>query len=172
MRCDLFSGALGKAARAKDAQRWTKLAEKFGKAGYAIFDTAKVQITEKGFGDEKIIALTLLARTMSNLKGSVILIAEKRIVEARTIARCCFENQYWAAALIEEGEKFTRKMVDDEMKHRTARGQLIFQNDLDLDPDVSARLRGWLKIANQRFSDAKTLNPKQVASVNSIGKTY
>jgi len=153
-------------------QRWSALAEKLGKAGYAIFDTAKLQITEKGFADEKIIAVTLLARTMSNLKGTMILISEKRIVEARTIARCCFENQYWSTALIEEGEQFTRKMVDDEMKHRTARGQLIFQNGLDLDPDVSARLRGWLKTTNQRYADAKTLNPKQVASVHAIGKSY
>jgi hypothetical protein len=70
---------------------WTALAEKIYKTGLGIFATANVQITQKGFADEKVLALTLLARTLSNMKGALLLTSEKRIVEARIITRCCYE---------------------------------------------------------------------------------
>ena len=67
----------------------------------AIFETANVRITDKGFADPTYLALTLLARTVSNLKGAKILLEAKRIVEARTITRCCLENLYWTVGLAE-----------------------------------------------------------------------
>jgi hypothetical protein len=56
----------------------------------------------------------LLARTVSNIKGAVLLLDAHRIVEARTITRCCLENLYWTVGLAEEGESFARKMRDDD----------------------------------------------------------
>jgi len=50
-------------------------------------------------GDPKIIAVLLLIRTLSNFRGTVNLLRADRIVEARTIARCCFENLFHIAAL-------------------------------------------------------------------------
>jgi hypothetical protein len=156
-----------------DIAGWTALAEKIGAAGHEIFRTAEVQITEKGYADEKFLALTLLARTMSNLKGALLLLHAERIVEARTITRCCFENEYWVVALVEQGEAFARKMVHDGVGHRRARGQLIFQSAVQLEASVKDRLRGWMKRAKQQFTDAKTLNPKEVASVRpDFEKTY
>jgi hypothetical protein len=101
-----------------DIQAWTALAEKLRRTGHDIFATAKVMVTEKGFADEKVLALTLLARTLSNLKTTLLLLREKQIVEARTITRCCYENLYWVIALAEEGAAFVRKMQHDEMTHR------------------------------------------------------
>jgi hypothetical protein len=72
----------------------------------------------------------LLARTISNVKGAVLLLAARRIVEARTITRCCLENLYWMVGLAEEGESFVRKMRDDEMSHRKALGQSIFATEI------------------------------------------
>jgi Family of unknown function (DUF5677) len=102
---------------------WTALAERLGTTGMEIFRTAEVAITPKGFSDEKVLALTLLARSVSNLKGVLVLLRAQRIVEARTITRCCLENSYWTVALSERGEKFVRQMLHDEMTHRKARGQ-------------------------------------------------
>ncbi len=155
-----------------DIAAWTALAEKLGKAGYNIFGTAEVQINDKGYSEEKFLALTLLARTMSNLKGALLLLREKRIVEARTITRCCLENKYWVGALSEEGEKFARKMLHDEMSHRKARGHRMFRSDVQLEADVDARLREWMKKANKQFAAAKTLNPSEVASTSDIGRSY
>lgn len=51
-----------------DVPAWTALAEKLHKVGLDIFATANVPITDKGFADEKVLALALLARTLSHLK--------------------------------------------------------------------------------------------------------
>jgi len=156
-----------------DIPGWTLLAEKIGGAGHGIFQTSEVQITDKGYADEQFLTLTLLARTISNLKGALLLLRAKRIVEARTITRCCFENQYWVVALAEQGEAFARKMVHDGAGHRRARGQLIFQSAVQIEASVKDQLRGWMKQAKQNFADAKTLSPKEVASVRpDFEKTY
>ena len=52
----------------------------------------------------------LLARTVWRVKGALILLEAKHIVEARTITRCYFENLYWLVGLIKEGEAFVRKI--------------------------------------------------------------
>jgi|SRR5215831_20454830 len=151
---------------------WTAFAEKLLKIGLDIFATAEVTITDKGFADEKVLALALLARTLSNLKGTLLLLREKRIVEARTIVRCCLENEYWVAGLIREGEAFTRRMLHDEVSHRKQLGQFMFDNAIELETEIEGRLRAWLGDTNKRFAGAKMLHPKQVASLSDIGKTY
>jgi hypothetical protein len=151
---------------------WTAFAEKLHKVGLDIFATAAVPVTYKGFSDEKVLALTLLARTNSNLKAALLLLREKHIVEARTITRCCYENLYWVVRLLDDGHAFVRKMVDDEMTHRKNRGEFIFENGLTLETDVEARLRAFLKDANKQFAAAKTLHPKQVAGKSVVGTSY
>jgi len=146
-------------------------AEKLGRIGYEIFDTASVKVTEKGFADVKILALALLARTTSNLKGALILLAENRIVEARTITRCVFENQFWVVGLLEEGDKFATRMLHDEMSRRKGRSELIFQH-VELDNEVETKLREYLKNTKKDFNKAKTLNPKEVASMGALANTY
>lgn len=155
-----------------DIDAWTALAEKLRKAGLDIFATANVLVTEKGFADEKVLALTLLARTLSNLKATLLLLREKQIVEARTITRCCYENLYWVIGLAEEGEVFVRKMQQDEMAHKKQRGQFMFEKGLTLEADIEGRLREWLRNANKAFAKVEVLYPKQVAAVSDIGKSY
>jgi hypothetical protein len=155
-----------------DIPGWTTLAEKLDKTSLDIFATANVQITAKGYTDEKVLALTLLARTRSNLKGTLLLLREKRIVEARTIARCCYENMYWVVGLIEEGEAFVRRMEHDEMSRRKRQGQFLFETGIPLETEVEDRLREWLRNANKRFANATMLNPKQVAALHDIGRSY
>ena len=65
----------------------------------------------------------------------------------------------------ERGENFVRQMLHDEMIRRKARGQFIFQSELELDTAIEGWLREWLKDANKRVAGAKSLNPKDVASV-------
>ena len=65
-------------------------------------------------------AASVVQMTKPILRGGVTLLsqqAKKRkrcyvgIVEARTITRRCFENQYWVVALAEQGEAFARTQV-------------------------------------------------------------
>jgi hypothetical protein len=151
-------------------EEWKDLAGSIRDAGLKIFETADIPRTAKGFADVKVLAVTLLARTVSNVKATLLLVEARRIVEARTITRGVFENLYWIVGLAEEGEAFVRKMRDDDMSHSHARGRDIFKADVDLDAGVSDRLRAYL---SANIVKAKSLAPKQVASIRSdFEKTY
>jgi hypothetical protein len=154
-------------------EEWIALSADVRHVGLRIFETADVPVTMKGFADEKVLALTLLARTVSNVKSTLLLLDAKRIVEARTIARSCLENFFWTVGLAEEGEAFVRKMRNDEMSHRRAQGQSIFSNDIQLEETVKQRLQAFMRDSGRQFGDAKTLSPKQVARIREdFQKTY
>ena len=107
------------------------------------------------------------------MTGAICLLDAKRIVEARIITRSVFENLYWVIGLAEQGEAFVRQMRDDEMSNRRMRGQDIFATEVNLEEDVSSRLRTYLKGVNKQFGGAKTLTPKHVAQIRSdFEKTY
>ena len=119
-------------------------------------------MTDKGYADEKVLALTLLARTTSNLKSTLLLLDNRRVIEARVITRCCLENSFWVGCLIEDGVKFTREMLGDEMHHRLKRGQSLFASALPLGDEVELRLREWMRTHAKQFESARRLNPKDV----------
>jgi Family of unknown function (DUF5677) len=153
--------------------QWRQLVSDVQSVGLRIFETADVPKNYKGFSDEKALALMLLARTLSHIRGALLLLEAKCVVEARTITRCCFENLYWMVGLIEEGEGFVRKMRDDEMSHRKSQGQSIFATEVELEADVRNRLQNFMKATNQKFGSARTLSPKHVASIRSdFERTY
>lgn len=155
-----------------DIAEWTALARKILKTGHDIFATANVPITAKGYNDEKFLAMALLARTMSNFRGALLLLEHRRMIEGRVITRCCLENSYWIAGLVAEGEKFAREMLHDEIGHRQIRGQRLFASGLPLGDQVETRLRSWLRNSAKQFKNAKTLTPKEVALKTAIGKSY
>ncbi|MBT2854216.1 hypothetical protein HIQ35_11870, partial [Staphylococcus coagulans] len=129
-------------------EEWKSHCVDIGECAMAIFATADVKITPKGFADPSFLALTLLARTASNLKATLILLNAKQIVEARTIARCSLENLYWIVGLAEDGDKFVSQMRDDELSHKRALGQAIFAGDYTLDQQVEQRLRDQMRDLN------------------------
>jgi hypothetical protein len=161
-----------------DIPSWTALAQKVRRAGLEIFATASVPVTEKRLADEKVLALTLLARTLSNLKSTLLLLRERQVVEARTITRCCYENMYWVVGLAEEGQAFARKMGQDDMHHRRERGQFIFDRQIALESNIEQRLREWLRNVNEtgakkkESTGPKALNPSKVAELSDIGRSY
>lgn len=151
---------------------WRALARDLMQVGHDIFATADVLVTEKGYGDEKYLALTLLARTMSIFRGALLLLDNKRVIEGRIITRCCLENSFWVAGLVEEGEKFSQEMLHDTISHRQRAGQRIFASGAPLGDDVETRLREWIRNSNKTVTNPKQLNPKDVAGRTSIGRSY
>jgi hypothetical protein len=139
--------------------------------GHDIFATSDVQITEKGYGDEKYLALTLLARTISNFRSAVLLLDNRRVIEGRIITRCCLENSLWVGGLAEYGEKFAREMLHDTMSHKRKAGQRIFKSRAPLGNEVEARLRQWLR-KSKKFENSQQLKPKTVTDKTDIGRSY
>jgi hypothetical protein len=81
------------------AQEWRSLAGKLLEAGAQLFDSTDIVRTLQGARDPKIVALSLLARTIGNFEGALVMLDQNRIVEARALIRCCWENLFWSAAL-------------------------------------------------------------------------
>jgi Family of unknown function (DUF5677) len=152
--------------------KWATLARGILQTGMDIFRTANVSVTEKGCRDERVLAMTLLARTVSNFKSAMLLIDNRRIIESRVIVRCCLENSYWVAGLAAEGEKFSREMLHDEMSHRQRRGQRMFKPGFNIDDTIKAKLAAWMSESGKRFKDAKSLNPMGVALKTDLGRSY
>jgi hypothetical protein len=92
-----------------------KFATKLERASERVFESASIWNKEPdaGAADPKIVAVLLLIRTLSNFRGTLILLRTDRIVEARTLTRCCFENLFTIAALREDGQRFVLEMAED-----------------------------------------------------------
>jgi hypothetical protein len=144
--------------------KWLEFAKRLYPIGIGIFGATQVKITEKGSADIRIIGLMLLARTLSNLKAAIALTEGGFIVEAKVIARCCFENSYWVGALVIEGDKFRTSMVQHEMQHKRMRAQTIFSSTAKtggLEGQISDKLRQWMR-EHKEYEDSPTLDPKAV----------
>jgi hypothetical protein len=59
-----------------------------------------------------------LARTLGNMQAAAQLLESGHVVEARTLARCCWENLFWIAALTKQGNDFVKAMELDDAANR------------------------------------------------------
>lgn len=152
--------------------QWAELADDTGQAALDILGGAPVTITEKGFGDPKILAIMLLSRSLSHFRGVFHLIDIGLVVEARILVRCCFENAFWIAALIADGDKFANEMLQDEVRSRKALGELALSKKPELAEEVEERLRAQLRDFKKRWPNAQSLRPKSVAMAGLLGEGY
>lgn len=129
-------------------------------------------MTKKRFADPRVLAITLMSRTLSNFRGVFTLIDNGLVVEARILVRCCFENAFWIAGLHAQGDKFVRKMLRDEIRNRNVRGELALSKKTQLPEHVEKGLRERLRLNNKKWPDAKSLNPKDVALTGLLRDGY
>ncbi len=125
--------------------RWLDFAARLRNVGLGIFNGTRIKVTDQRSADVKVLGLMLLARTLSNLKAALALVDGGFIVEAKTVARCCYENSYLVGALVKEGYKFRTAMVHHEMKHKRMRAQTIFATTEGLKGEIGDKLRGWMQ---------------------------
>ncbi len=124
---------------AHDLATWLKFTEKLLQIGYALFNGRQFPITGKGASDPSVLVITLLARSISNLRGVVLLVREGLVVEARTLVRCIFENLFRVGGLVTEGDAFAKEMFQDELTSRKLRGKIV----LDRPMEDNRRLRSF-----------------------------
>ena len=152
------------ASVAVSKEQWLGFAERVIALSHAIFGEAKLDITEKLFGEPKILSLALLCRTVGNFKGVIVLTKEGLVVEARTLTRSCYENLYCMAALIEQGDDFVKAMHQDQMHSFRSQGEFLLEG-IDSehigDAEFVEQLRARLKEIRSRWPKASFLTPKQ-----------
>ena len=151
---------------------WFEFAEKLIQTAYFIFGEGEVPITEKGAADPKVLAKTLLARTLSHFKSIIMMIREGMTVEARILTRCCFENLLWIGSLQANGDEFVKAMFHDEARSSQVRGEFILREAYKLDDKVERRLRGQLRNISKRSPKSKSLSAKDVAEDSVLRHAY
>lgn len=89
-----------------------------------VVGAARIEVSAEGARDPKIVALTLLCRTITNFRNAIVMAREEAIVEARTLVRLRYENLLWVAAIQARGAEFIKEMQLDEAANRKAPGEL------------------------------------------------
>jgi hypothetical protein len=154
----------------KERETWIAFAEKLLALCLEIQSAADVPITEKLFAEPKILALALLCRSFGNLKGVIALAREGLVVEARTLARSCYENSFLVAGLIEKGESFVEEMYDDEVKSMQLRGEFVLEDGVE--HEMAKQLRARLDQLKAKRPKAKLLNPKKALKESVMRRSY
>jgi Family of unknown function (DUF5677) len=134
-------------------EEWHAFADRLLLLAYSILGEAKIDITEKLFGEPKILSLALLCRTVGNFKGVIALTKQGLVVEARTLTRSCYENLFCMGGLIEHGDEFVKAMHHDQIRSVRLQAEFLLE-DFDSaeigDADFVEQLRARLKDMKSR----------------------
>lgn len=140
-----------------------------------LFSSANIWREKHEALSPKVVAMCLLIRTLSNFRGGVILLRNRRIVESRIMARCCFENLFSVVALGEEGFKFIEALQEDDDGSRKSRAEFLLENaPLEVDERDEDPLRILLRQMKKERRRGRILTPKAIAArgSGSVGKAY
>ena len=152
-------------------EKWQALTDKLIEASREVLNRGVIPPENLNWDDPKVISILLLARTLSHAKGVRALLKVGRVLEARILTRNWLENGFWIGGLIDEGHNFVDKMVQDQQKRRSMRGQLLFDQQILTDADVAKRLSDWMK-EKKHWRDSKTLDPKGVVKGGTFEQAY
>jgi hypothetical protein len=125
-----------------------------------------------GFSDPKVLAIALTCRTRSNFLAGIILLKAGHAVEARTLARCCFENMFLIGGLYAEGTEFVRLMKEDDeegrrLKAKVAHDMEAFEN---LSPAIQLALEAFMQ--KNAKPKGKLLAPKTASRKSDFREAY
>src|SRR5262245_1533499 len=103
------------------------ICQRLADAAIDIAGHCTLTVSERGLINPKVLALALLCRTLHNFKGVVMLTRDKLVVEARVLARCCYENMYMVGGLAKGGEAFAERMLVDDRAGKNKRLKFTFE---------------------------------------------
>src|SRR5690349_20763206 len=86
----------------------------------------------------KVIAVTILCRSITNFRASLLLVQQQQVLEARVLVRLMYENLLWLAALRERGAAFVEDMRQDEAFNRNALAEMTLRISATHGADVDA----------------------------------
>jgi hypothetical protein len=155
--------------------RWTDFAEKVFQAGSKIFRHERLAPSNIAQSDNrKLIALLLLARTLSNFQAVRHLVQVDHIMEARTITRCCIENSFWISALAKRGREFATEMQMDYEASILKHARRLFQwaQEHELKVGVFAEIMREADELKKKPGKRKTIKHLSAAVQGGIGPNY
>ncbi len=145
-------------------QEWRAFSRSVLTTGNHILDVIEVPVTEKRAADRLILVTTLLIRTVSHVRATILLVEADCIVEARTMVRNCLENLFFANSLAINPDEFVKRLQEDEISSRKRRAKiLISRTDLPLDKKIKQKTARYLKHLEDKWPNTSVLNPKKEA---------
>jgi hypothetical protein len=150
------------------------LCEKMAQLALKIAGQCKLSVTPRGMTEPKILALTLLGRTLQNFKGCILLTQAKLAVEARVLARCCYENMFMVGGLYAEGTAFADRMIEDDKAGRKGRVRFAFENET-IFKGLSEEMQTAVAQSKQSFDEgprAQFLKHKDISGLSAFKETY
>jgi hypothetical protein len=152
--------------------KWFAHGDELLQLASALYSEADLMETEYGASDPKVIAMTLLCRTVGNFRGALAMIDQKLIVEARTLARSCVENLIFIDKLAKDGIKFVKEIEANEYKSKEIRGQMIalWAAGQQTEPPFVKELYGYLK--SIKGKPKEMINVKATARIGILKDSY
>jgi hypothetical protein len=124
----------------------------------------------------KVVAVTILCRSISNFRASVRLAQDQQVLEARVLVRLMYENLLWLAALRERGAAFVEDMRQDEAFNRSALAEMTLRisatHGADVDAPGALQLRNIINTLRKEFPSTKKLHADKIAAVGAVGIAY
>jgi hypothetical protein len=132
----------------------------------------RLTYTQNGMLEPKILAFLLVCRTLTNFEAVILLAQKGFVVEARAVARCCFENLFLIGGLHEGGVAFAQKMKEDDEAGR--RNRLKFAQSTNeifdtLEPEIQKAVKAALASQSKK---ADFLSPKTASGMGNFGAAY
>ncbi len=155
-----------------DLTAWNSLAHKLVSLGYEVAGAAAPEVlrTDDDRGDIRLMGVSLVARSLSNMRGTLAMVSEKQVVEARVLARCILENLFWIAGFASDPNRFRQAMIDGDRNRRGSQGQTLFETG-EMPDEAEKKLRQWLR-DNKEWRTSKSATPKQIARDAQLGDAY
>jgi hypothetical protein len=150
--------------------------QKLLNAAIDVVGAAHVELNENWAREPKVVGLTILCRSISNFRASVLLVQQQQVLEARALVRLMYENLLWLGALRERGLAFVQDMREDEAFNRKALGELTLRMTGKYGGDVSGpdalKLRGIIREVGKRFPKPKKLHADETAAEGTVETAY
>jgi hypothetical protein len=125
--------------------------------------------------DPRVIALTLLCRSISNFRAATRLAQQEQVMEARALVRLLCENLLWLGALRERGSDFVKDIRADDRYKQKVLAQLTMKLTSKHGGDVNSpgamTLRNIIKRLGQNPDD-RPLHADAIAAVGVVELVY
>ena len=149
-------------------------AQRLMNVGIEVTAQAHVETGTKWAREPKVIALTLLCRTLGNMKGAVSLLNQRLLVEAQVLTRCCAENLICMGALRQTGDAFVDELLRADAASKKKQAGLVIEacSEGEVHAETVVRLGEVMKVIEATHPKAKQLNTKDLSKRNPVGLTY
>jgi len=150
------------------------LCEDLNRIGQKVVVQPGLKVTERRAVDANLIAYLLLVRTQSNFQGVILFAKRGMVVEARTLARCCYENVYYLAGLQKSGQQFVDAMIAADRFARKSTSNWLLQKPSRLEhaPGGAEKLKEYLAGLESGGEQAAKLGFEQAAKLAGIDDLY